>query len=121
MSSQTPEEIRAEIERTRAALSNDVDALAEDAKPKNIAKRQVEGLKEKGVGLKDRIMGSVSDVQETVSDKVHDVAGTVSDKVHGGAGSASDTAHGVAGDLSHRAQGVAGELPQRASRAARSL
>ena len=75
MSSQSPEEIRAEIERTRAALSDDVDALAEDARPKNIAKRQVDKVKDKGVGLKDRIMGSVSDAQDAVSDKAHDVAG----------------------------------------------
>ena len=38
--SSDPDEIRADIERTRAALSDDVDALTDAANPKNIAKRQ---------------------------------------------------------------------------------
>ncbi|HEX8488409.1 MAG TPA: DUF3618 domain-containing protein, partial [Propionibacteriaceae bacterium] len=71
--STSPEEIRAEIERTRANLSNDVDALADQANPKNIAKRKVESVKEAGVGLKDRIMGSAQDAVDTVSGKAHDV------------------------------------------------
>ena len=39
--SNDPDEIRADIERTRAALSDDVDDLAESVKPKNVAGRQV--------------------------------------------------------------------------------
>ena len=39
--SNDPDEIRADIERTRAALSSDVDDLAESVKPKNVAERQV--------------------------------------------------------------------------------
>ncbi len=38
--SNDPDEIRADIERTRAALSDDVDDLAESVKPKNVAGRQ---------------------------------------------------------------------------------
>ena len=90
MSSQSPEEIRAEIERTRANLSNDVDALADQANPKNIAKRKVDDIKDKGIGLKDRIMGSASDAVETVTDKAHDVA----DKVTGHASNATGSASG---------------------------
>ena len=51
-----PEQIRADIERTRAALSENVNALADEANPKNIAKRQVNKVKEAGVSVKDRIM-----------------------------------------------------------------
>jgi hypothetical protein len=40
--SNDPDEIRADIERTRAALSDDVDDLAESVKPKNVAQRQVD-------------------------------------------------------------------------------
>jgi len=39
--SNDPDEIRADIERTRATLSNDVDDLAESVKPKSVAQRQV--------------------------------------------------------------------------------
>ena len=65
--SSDPEEIRREIERTRANLSGDVDALADQANPKNIARRQVENVKDsisdKGNDLKDKIMGVASDVE----------------------------------------------------------
>ena len=43
--SNDPDQIRAEIEQTRAALSDDVDALADTANPKNIANRQVDIVK----------------------------------------------------------------------------
>jgi len=41
MSQNDPEVLRAEIARTRAELSDNVDALADTANPKNIANRQV--------------------------------------------------------------------------------
>ena len=37
--SSDPDEIRAEIEQTRARLSDDVDRLGESAAPKNVARR----------------------------------------------------------------------------------
>lgn len=48
--SQDPAVVRAEIERTRAELSRDVDELTDQANPKNIARRKVEGVKESAVG-----------------------------------------------------------------------
>ena len=61
-SSNDPEAIRAEIERTRANLSRDVNALGEAASPGNVAKRQAEKVTDKATakarGLKDKIMGS---------------------------------------------------------------
>jgi hypothetical protein len=59
--SNDPDEIRADIERTRAELSDDVDALADTANPKNIAKRQATRVKEAVVGVKEHVMGSASD------------------------------------------------------------
>lgn len=60
--SNDPEQIRREIEQTRASLSNDVNALADEAKPTNVAKRQVssatESVKEGVSHLKEKIMGS---------------------------------------------------------------
>ena len=43
--SSDPDEIRADIERTRAELSHNVDSLADTANPKNIADRQVDKVK----------------------------------------------------------------------------
>ena len=50
--SNDPDEIRADIERTRATLSNDVDDLAESVKPKNVAGRQVGKVKEAASNLR---------------------------------------------------------------------
>ncbi|MGH3338874.1 MAG: DUF3618 domain-containing protein, partial [Propionibacteriaceae bacterium] len=59
--SNDPDEIRADIERTRAALSDDVDDLAESVKPTNVAGRQVGKVKEAASNIKDRVMGSDDD------------------------------------------------------------
>ena len=45
MSTSDPEEIRADIERTRTELSRDVDALGEKVKPGNVARRQVDRVR----------------------------------------------------------------------------
>ena len=89
--SNDPDEIRAEIERTRAALSDDVDALTDTANPKNIARRQVGKAKGALTDVKDRVMGVGDDVKERVmgagenaKDRVvgtgENLAGTVQDK-----------------------------------------
>ena len=104
--SNDPDEIRAEIERTRAALSDDVDALADTANPKNIARRQVGKAKGALSDVKDRVMGVGDDVKERVmgtgeslKDRVggarENVAGTVQDKAYAArdaVSSAPDTA-----------------------------
>ena len=90
--SNDPDQIRAEIEQTRAALSDDVDALAETANPKNIAKRQVDtvkgNVKDAVVGVKERVMGTAEDVKDKVTGGAEDLKG----RVAGSAGDASDTA-----------------------------
>ena len=83
--SNDPDEIRADIERTRAALSDDVDDLAESVKPKNVAGRQVGKVKEAASNIKDRVMGSDDDDYSgsavgTVGDKASSAKDTVSEK-----------------------------------------
>jgi hypothetical protein len=76
--SNDPDEIRADIERTRAELSDDVDALADTANPKNIAKRQASRVKDAAVGVKEHIMGSSDDPYD--SGKAGDAKYAVQDK-----------------------------------------
>jgi len=83
----TPEEIRADIERTRAELSNDVNALTEEANPKTMAKRQVDKVKDSALGVKDRIMGSASDAGSSVGG----AAAGVKDRIMGTASDAGST------------------------------
>jgi hypothetical protein len=56
-----PDQIRSEIEQTRANLSENVNALGEAVTPGNIARRQAEKVTGAAVGVKDRIMGTVDD------------------------------------------------------------
>jgi len=87
--SNDPDEIRADIERTRAELSGNVDALADTANPKNIAKRQANRVKEAATGAKEYIMGSsdgpydsgrIGDAKTSVQDKASDAKYALQDK-----------------------------------------
>ena len=84
--SSNPDEIRADIERTRAELSRNVDTLGDTVNPKNIATRQVDRVKDKARNLRDSIMGSPDDpygqgrageLQSAVSDKASAVGDAV--------------------------------------------
>jgi hypothetical protein len=90
--SNDPDEIRADIERTRAALSNDVDELAETVKPKNVAQRQVDKVKEAASNVKERVMGSNDDdYSGSAVGTVTDSASSARDAVAGKAYAARDT------------------------------
>ena len=55
--SNDPDEIRAEIERTRSDLSDNVNALADSVNPAHVAGRQVDKVKGAVFGVKDKVMG----------------------------------------------------------------
>lgn len=74
MTHQTPEEIRADIERTRSSLSLDVDAVADKVSPSKVAQRQKDKARETVGGWKDHVMGSAEDASTTVSDQAHHAA-----------------------------------------------
>lgn len=57
--SNDPDEIRAEIERTRSDLSDNVNALADSVNPAHVAGRQV-----------DKVKGAVFGARDSVKDKV---------------------------------------------------
>lgn len=72
-----PEVIREEIERTRAEMTQTVDALGYKADVKSRAK---ENVQDKVDSVKERITGVASTVTGTVSDKTSSVTDTVSDR-----------------------------------------
>ncbi len=59
--SNDPDELRAEIERTRSGLSDDVNALADSVNPAHVASRQVDKVKGAVFGVKDKVMGGSDD------------------------------------------------------------
>lgn len=80
--SQTPDEIRADIERTRGELGTDVDALADKVRPSSIAHRQGERLREGFANAKNAVMGTADNVGSSVGSTVHGVAQSTGDAVH---------------------------------------
>ena len=94
--SNDPDQIRAEIEQTRANLSNDVNTLTDTVTPSHVAKRQVDKARGAVVGVKERVMGSAADLGSSASDKASSVTGKAS-----GMGSAvTDKASNVGGAVS---------------------
>jgi len=65
MSQQNPEQIRAEIEATRARLGADVDAVTEKVTPERVVERQKDKVRGKVQGavhgVRERVMGSSDD------------------------------------------------------------
>jgi hypothetical protein len=106
--SNDPDEIRADIERTRATLSNDVDDLAESVRPKNVAERQVGKVKEAASNLKDRVMGSDDDDYSdstvgAVSDRAYAAKDAVTDKAYAARDAVTDKAYAARDTVSERA------------------
>jgi ElaB/YqjD/DUF883 family membrane-anchored ribosome-binding protein len=72
-----PDAIRAEIDRTRGRLSEDVDVLADSVRPGSVAKRTAQRATGRAAQLKDTVMGSAHDVTDSGSDTVHSAANAV--------------------------------------------
>jgi gas vesicle protein len=87
--SETPEEIRARIERTRAEVSGDVDALAEKVSPSSAVNRQTTRVKAAMHDMKDRVFGADDRDPGMVGDIGHGIR---------------DTAEHVGDDVRHTAE-----------------
>ena len=71
-----PDQIRQDIEATRSDLSDNVNALADSVRPGNVARRQVDKVKDGAVDLKDRVMGVAEDATASVGHAAGDVKDT---------------------------------------------
>lgn len=88
--SNDPEEIRRQIEATRAGLSDDVNALSDKVSPAHIAKRQRDKLAATATSVKESIMGSsdsaasaAGQAMSSVQDAVTGAPGMVATKTKG--------------------------------------
>ena len=97
--SNDPDQIRADIERTRAELSYNVDTLTDTANPKNIANRQVDKVKDAARGVRDKVMGSPDDPYDTGT--VGDARTAVQDR----ASAVGDAVSNAPGQLKQKARG----------------
>jgi type VI protein secretion system component VasK len=77
--SNDPDAIRAEIDRTRGRLSEDVDVLTESVRPSSVAKRATQRASTRASRLKETVMGSAHDTTSLGAEKAHGAAETVKD------------------------------------------
>lgn len=80
--SESPESIRANIDRTRAELGLDVDALADKVTPSKIVDRQTDKIKGGFRSVRERIMGAADDTGSSLHDAGSSVASSVSGAGH---------------------------------------
>ncbi|WP_285118921.1 DUF3618 domain-containing protein [Propionibacterium freudenreichii] len=66
--SDSPDEIRADIERTRHDLGRDVDALADEVSPSKIVDRQVDKVRGAFTSVRERVMGAADDAGSSLTD-----------------------------------------------------
>jgi cell division septum initiation protein DivIVA len=88
----TPDEIRADIERTRGALGSDVDALADKVSPSQIAHRQTEKVKGKFQDVRESVMGAAGSARDSVMGAADSARSSVSGSGSNAAGTVKDTA-----------------------------
>jgi hypothetical protein len=92
-----PERIEREIERTRAKLGEDLDALEDKINPKKVAHRSVDRAKEKVAPLAASAKEKAAPLAATAKEKVAPLAATAKDKVVPLAATAKDKAAARAG------------------------
>jgi gas vesicle protein len=80
--SESPESIRADIDRTREELGLDVDALADKVSPSKIAHRQTDKIKGAFGSVRERIMGAADDAGSSLQGAGSSAASGVSDAAH---------------------------------------
>jgi len=103
-----PDQIRDDIELTRAQLAQDVDRLTEKTSPRRMAQRRWTGVKGRVRGVSDRVMGGSSHTSAT--DRAAGVAGTVKDKASDVTETVKDRASTVTGTVKDQAGQVAGQV-----------
>ena len=77
--SDDPDAIRADIERTRRELGQDVDALSDKVNPGKIAQRQTDKVRHAATRMKDRLFGSASDVTDSAQSAVGHAGEAIAD------------------------------------------
>ena len=75
--SNDPDQIRVEIERTRSSLSENVNTLTDTVTPSHIARRQADKARNTLSCVKDKVMGTASDLSSSTSDAASGVGSAV--------------------------------------------
>jgi len=107
MMNDNPEQIRQNVERTRAELSTDVNALADKVDPRQIVGRRVNRARATYQRAKEMLMGKADVARRTADVK----AGDMGERAYGALASmerkaehASDRVHDAASSMQHKAE-----------------
>ena len=76
---QSAQQVRADIERTREDLGQDLDAIGDKISPRQAVLRRTDRVRSKLTDMKERVMGSAESAPSSVSSGGSSVAGSVRD------------------------------------------
>ena len=76
-----PDELKSEVEDTRAHLAHNVDRLADKVTPGKVARRKAGAAQHRLTGMKERVMGAANDARSTTAENAQDVAGSAASAV----------------------------------------
>jgi phage-related protein len=93
---QSAQQVRADIERTRENLGQDLDAIGDKISPRQAVRRRTDRVRGTLTDMKERVMGSVESATTTVTSEGSSVAGSVRDAASDVASSVGDAASGAA-------------------------
>jgi gas vesicle protein len=98
---QSAQQVRADIERTREDLGQDLDAIGNKISPRQAVRRRTDRVRSKLTDMRERVMGSAESATSTVSSEGSSVAGSVRDAASDVASSVADAASGAADTVRH--------------------
>lgn len=104
-SSASPDQLRDQIERTRAELSSDVNALTEKVSPGRAVSRQVHRTRDALTNLKETVMGTTTDAASGARSTAGSAVSTTTDHLSDLASSAGDTISGTPEAVRRKAVG----------------
>lgn len=87
-----PDQIRRDIEQTRAELRSDVDALGQKVAPRQVIGRRTERTKKMFGTAKEKVMGTPTRARRAVGDQMSAAADTASSAASAAASTVSDAA-----------------------------
>jgi gas vesicle protein len=98
---QSAQQVRADIERTREDLGQDLDAIGDKISPRKAVRRRTDRVRSKLTDMKERVMGSAESATSSVSSGGSSVAGSVRDAASDVASSVGDATSGAADTVRH--------------------
>jgi len=91
-----PDQLRRDVEYTRARMATDVDVLSEKVNPKRIVQRRVDRTRGRLGRIKEQVMGTATSGMSTTGQGISSTASSVGDAATSAASSVGDAASSAA-------------------------